>query len=458
MFLARDTRDGRQVAIKLLDPDLADHPEARRLFLAEARHVQRLQHSNILPVLDVCDREPCPYFVMPYMPRGTLASLIAETGPLDPPVILSIARDIAGAVDYAHARGPIFHRDLKPSNILLDHAQTAFLADFGLARRFDINDSLVNVSGGQTCGTPAYMAPEVASNRAGDSRADIYSFGCVMYEMLTGSPPYTGTTPHEVLEQVRNGPAVPVSKLNPKCDSKLARIAAGAMARDLRDRYSCMADVCRDLDRVRQGLKPIGPNGRTTRILGAVVSVAVGILGLAVAAVVYGTTHGPSRVLPEVPPAQPCVLNVASVQHGAMASADSIASYRGYVGLPEKAIDGNLAMGWRGENIPGWLEICLDRVYQIRSVGVCPGSHQMTYSISLSTDGSAWTTVVAPRQSLNAEGQDGTMERFSIRETPAKYLRIDITATEAPPQDIFQASVNELEALAGAMRMEKTSK
>lgn len=287
VFLARDPAASDNVAIKVLKPEFVRHPQAVHRFLVEARHMQRLSHPNILRVLEVSERTEGPYFVVPFMPRGSVADMIRPGQPLDTATIGALARDIASALAHAHGRG-ITHRDLKPGNVLLDAGGTACLADFGLGRTV-WNDSLVDVRIAQTEGTPAYIAPEVAAGRAGDTRCDIYSFGAMLYEMLTGEPPYGGDSPAAIIRAINEGPPPSVHTRNPNADPRLARIAEWAMARELRDRYATMEDVLADLQRFQKGHEPLGPHGQppkwrrpAIRTLG-VAALLAAILGVAVA-------------------------------------------------------------------------------------------------------------------------------------------------------------------------------
>jgi uncharacterized delta-60 repeat protein len=197
---------------------------------------------------------------MPHLAGGSLSERIHRQ-PLDEAMTLHIARQVAAALAYAHSRG-LIHRDLKPSNILLDDAEQAqaYLADFGLSRPLD-NDTLLDLEHSQCVGTVAYMSPAVAKGEAEDTRCDIYSFGAVLREMLTGRPPYEGRSALDVLRQVMATPPEPISIVNPDAHPGLVQVADGAMARDLRDRYATMADVIADLDRVTRGQDPLGVHG-----------------------------------------------------------------------------------------------------------------------------------------------------------------------------------------------------
>ena len=260
VFLARDPATGNKVAIKLLKPELAVNEAAVERFLSEARHAQQLRHPGIVPVLEISTRAGRPYFVMPHFERGSLARMLPAGQALNREEILPLARRIAEALQHAHGQN-IIHRDLKPANILIDHEGGACLADFGLARNL-IGDSLFDPGQGHCEGTAPYMSPAVAANEAEDTRCDIYSFGALLYEMLTGRPPYDGPGTLEILQKIREGPPQPVLEINPQASSELAIIAGGAMERAHRDRYASMADVITDLERVQNGRPPLGPRGQ----------------------------------------------------------------------------------------------------------------------------------------------------------------------------------------------------
>ena len=260
VVLAREPVTDSMVAIKLIKPEFLNKSWAVHRFLTEARHMFRMSHGSIIRVLDVSDRPEGPYFVMPFMAGGSLADKIKPGEPLPPETILPVARAVAEALHHAHTRG-ITHRDLKPSNILLDAEGKAHLADFGLLRTF-FNDTIIDASQPQMEGTVPYMSPAVAAGKAEDTRCDIYAFGCLLYEMLTGQPPYQGPTVDAVLKQIQDGPPPPIRQLNPHAPAALAAIADHAMARELRDRYASMADVVAELERVAQGKAPIGTHGK----------------------------------------------------------------------------------------------------------------------------------------------------------------------------------------------------
>jgi streptogramin lyase len=297
VLLARDTENGRDVAVKMVRPELVPNQQMVHRFVKEAGHLQKLKHPNVMPVLEVSDRAQGPYFVMPFFQRGSLAQRIKPGQPLDSADALDIALQVAEGLKFAHQRG-IIHRDLKPANILLGEAGNACLADFGLARTM-FNDSIVDVERDQFEGTAPYISPGVASGNAEDTRCDIYAFGALLYEMLTGEPPYAGRDSRDIRKQILDGPPKPIRSRNPQADASLTAIAQGAMERELRERYADMADVLADLQRAKQGKSPAGPHGLARRVRRASPSVWT-LAGAVLIALALWMVLSPSR--PKAPP------------------------------------------------------------------------------------------------------------------------------------------------------------
>ncbi len=209
VYLAREVRLDRQVAIKLLPPDLSDNPALRERFMREARTAARLSHPYIVPVHAVEDMGGFVFIVMGYIDGGTLAQRVATRGPLPPGDVTRIMREVAWALAYAHAQG-VVHRDIKPANILLDAGTgRAMVADFGIAR---LGTSAGETGVGMVLGTPEFMSPEQASAEELDGRSDLYALGVVAYHALTGALPFTGSA-HVVLTKHLTEAAVPSSAL-----------------------------------------------------------------------------------------------------------------------------------------------------------------------------------------------------------------------------------------------------
>lgn len=259
VFLARDSETGAQVAVKLPRPEFAGDAELVGRFLREARRLQELNHPNLVRVLDVRELKQGGFFVMPYFDRGSLAQLIRPGVPLAREAILETLVPVAEALRVIHSGG-LTHRDIKPGNILLGSDGSVCLADFGLARTV-LNDSLIRVGQAQCEGTPAYMSPQMVNGEKEDTRCDIYAFGALVYEMLTGRLPYQGETTSSIREQILAGPPKPIREVNPGADIKLTQLAEWAMAREQRDRYANMGDLAADLRRVAEGKAPLGPHG-----------------------------------------------------------------------------------------------------------------------------------------------------------------------------------------------------
>ncbi len=314
VFLARPAGTTREVAVKMVRSDFVTNQEVVHRFLKEAGHLRRLRHSNIVPVESICDRAAGPYFVMPYFDQGSLASLIKPGVPLAYGSIVEITAQVAAGLSFAHRSG-IIHRDLKPANVLLAASGRACLADFGLARTL-FNDTMVDVENRNHEGTAPYMSPAVAAGDAEDTRCDIYSFGALLYEMLTGSPPYQGRGTREILDQIIAGPPKPVTDLNPDADSHLVKVAEDCMARELRDRYADMRDVVKDLERIQHHQAPTGHRRFSGRAMVSLarpswtkITVTLAVGAMVMLAWVFGAGHArihqPAPVVAPIAPTTP---------------------------------------------------------------------------------------------------------------------------------------------------------
>ena len=222
VYLAVQESLGREVALKLLLPALAQDAVATERFLREARFAAQLHHPNIVAIHDVGTHDGHPYMAMAYEPGGTVAQI--SSGRDDPTVALRIIRDVAGALDYAHAQG-VVHRDIKPENILRRLDGSCVLSDFGIAHALAAQTGLTNE--GSSVGTPHYMSPEQLRGERVDGRADLYSLGVVFYQLLTGDLPYHGTDGWAIGMQHISAPIprlpAAAAHLQPLIDSLLAK-------------------------------------------------------------------------------------------------------------------------------------------------------------------------------------------------------------------------------------------
>jgi eukaryotic-like serine/threonine-protein kinase len=197
VYLARDLRHDRPIALKVLHPELASTLGPER-FIREIKLAARLQHPHILTVLDSGEAGGLLWYTMPYVEGESLRDRLRREAQLPIEDATGIAREVGLALEYAHQHG-VIHRDIKPENILLTTDGSTLVADFGIARALGAaGDGLTET--GMSIGTPAYMSPEQASaERDLGATTDIYSLGCVLYEMLAGEPPFTGRTPQAIL-------------------------------------------------------------------------------------------------------------------------------------------------------------------------------------------------------------------------------------------------------------------
>ncbi len=222
----------RYVAVKVLPPYFAHEPGFAERFTREAKAIARLNHPNILPIYDFGQQGDLSYIVMKYVEAGTLKDILGTPLALD--VTADIVRQIAAALDHAHQRG-ILHRDVKPSNVLLDEGRWVLLTDFGLAKM--IEGSVALTGSGVGVGTPAYMSPEQGRGETVDVRADIYSLGVVLYEMLTGRVPFEAETPMAVVIKHITDPLPLPRSINPQLPEAIERVILKALAKDPADRF-----------------------------------------------------------------------------------------------------------------------------------------------------------------------------------------------------------------------------
>lgn len=265
VYRARHLRLNRTVALKmLLSGQYASAPELLR-FTQEAEAVAGLRHPHIVQVHDVGDHEGRPYFTMAFLEGGSLAERLAGV-PQPAEQAAAMMATLAGAVHAAH-RGGIIHRDLKPGNILLTADGTPCISDFGLARRFEGSAALTLA--GARVGTPSYMAPEQATGKAGavGPAADVYALGAILYEMLTGRPPFRSESPAETERQLLADEPVAPSRLNAKVPRDLETICLKCLRKDPQRRYGSAAALAEDLGRFQRG-EPIEarPAGAAERV------------------------------------------------------------------------------------------------------------------------------------------------------------------------------------------------
>ncbi|HEX3160667.1 MAG TPA: serine/threonine-protein kinase [Gemmatimonadaceae bacterium] len=259
VYRALDVRLRRQVAVKLLPPELAYRPEIRTRFLREAETSAQLAHPNIVPIYTVDEREGLVFFIMGYVEGGNLAHRLNDEGTLPVHDVRQIIREVAEALAYAHARN-VVHRDIKPDNILLDATSgRAMVTDFGIARAVTEGADSRLTATGMALGTPAFMSPEqAAGEREVDGRSDLYSLGIVAYQMLVGEPPFVAnSTPALLVKHLSERPR-PVSERRADVPEDLASTVMRLLEKDPADRFATADDLVRALDDRTVSVAPMG--------------------------------------------------------------------------------------------------------------------------------------------------------------------------------------------------------
>jgi eukaryotic-like serine/threonine-protein kinase len=244
VYLAREVRLDRPVALKLLPPRLAAEPAPRERFLREARLAAKLSHPNIIPIYAVDEVGDYVFFAMAYVEGETLTERVRNRGPLSPGDATHMLREVAWALAYAHAQG-VIHRDVKPDNIILEAGSgRALVADFGIAAQVS---GAAGVDGGDVIGTPEFMSPEQALGETVDAKSDLYSLGVVGYFMLSGRLPFTGTKATEVLAKQVTEAARPVTTVADGTPRRLAQTIDKCLAKERDDRPESAAALAEQM-------------------------------------------------------------------------------------------------------------------------------------------------------------------------------------------------------------------
>ena len=250
VYLAEDQELGRRVAIKILNDRHAHDEQFVERFRREAKNAAGLSHPNVVAIYDRGEAEGTYYIAMEYLEGKSLKELIVSRGPAPVPVAIDYARQILAALRFAHRNG-IVHRDIKPHNVLVDSEGRIKVTDFGIARAGAASQM---TEAGSIVGTAQYLSPEQAKGTAVDQRSDIYSLGIVLYELLTGTVPFTGDTPVEIaMKHISETPEPPSAK-RPDVPHDLDMVVIRALAKDPAERYQSAEEMEADLERVGRGV------------------------------------------------------------------------------------------------------------------------------------------------------------------------------------------------------------
>lgn len=316
VYLAADTRLGRQVAIKVLPPELALDPDRRQRLAREAQAAARLNHPNIVTLFSFEDAGDVAFLTMEYVDGEVLSSRIPSQG-LTLEQLLPIAIPLADAVSSAHQAG-IVHRDLKPGNVMLSSSGVRVkVLDFGLAKlyggQFVATDALTGTApitaDGRIVGTIAYMSPEQAEGRPTDARSDVFSLGVMLFEMATGRRPFSGDTSISVITSILRDTPPALNEVKPELPLEFARIVRRCLQKDPDRRYQTAVDLRNALDELKQesdsgtlsAVLPARPSGfgrlkRSTIAAGAVGIVVLGAFGVWAARARPGTNAATATV------------------------------------------------------------------------------------------------------------------------------------------------------------------
>jgi len=294
VYRARDRMLDRPVAVKILFPELSVDRSFVERFRREAQAAANLSHPNIVPVFDWGEDGGTYYIVMEFVDGRTLSAILRGAGPLHPDRAAEIAADVAGALSYAHRHG-VVHRDVKPGNVLITEEGVVKVTDFGIARALNTEESLTQT--GAVMGTATYFSPEQAEGIGVDARSDIYSLGVVLFEMVTGRPPFLGESPVSVASKhVREHPPTP-RDINPAVPADLEAVILKCMAKSPEHRYPTGDDLRVDLLRFREG----HPVAATVPPITIGSTQAVGGLGSTQALTAAGRTATLPRVGSQLP-------------------------------------------------------------------------------------------------------------------------------------------------------------
>src|SRR5579884_1106936 len=289
VYLAEDQELGRQVALKMLNERHASDEQFVERFRREAQSAAGLNHPSIVSIFDRGQAEGTYYIAMEYLDGRTLKELIVRNGPTPIPIAIDYARQILGALAFAHRNG-IVHRDIKPHNVVVARDGRVKVTDFGIAR----SGTSQMTEAGSIVGTAQYLSPEQARGATVDARSDLYSVGIVLYEMLTGEVPFTGETPVEIAMKHLQSTAVPPSALRPEVPRELDAVVMRAIAKDPEQRYQSAEEMEADLARIARGgaVAPETEEALTQILIGTSPTAAATMVG-----------HPPRTVTP--PPAPP---------------------------------------------------------------------------------------------------------------------------------------------------------
>ncbi len=296
VYIGQDLRLNRKVAVKILRSDLARDPSFVARFRKEALAAAGLNYPGIVAVYDSGEEGNSSYIVMELVTGHTLREIVHSGERLSVQRSLEVVAGVLEALSYSHANG-IIHRDIKPGNIMLTDSGDVKVMDFGIARALDdIGATMTNTW--NVVGTAQYLSPEQATGEVADRRSDIYSVGCLLYELLTGKPPFSGDTPVSIAYQHVSMPFLPPSEVVPGLDQNLDKVLAVALSKDPSQRYQNADDMLLDLRRVMRGQSVTTKVKKVTKIKWWRIATLLITIALLVVGTIFGLSKTPKTVIP----------------------------------------------------------------------------------------------------------------------------------------------------------------
>ncbi len=429
VYKARDREVDREVALKVIRPDLAGHPDLTRRFKQELILARQITHKNVIRIFDLGEAEGTKFISMEYIDGRDLKNIRAERGKLPPEEAAGIIEQVCHGLEAAHAEG-VIHRDLKPQNIMMDKHGRVAVMDFGIAHSKDTS-GLTQI--GTLVGTPAYMSPEQAKGEEVDARSDLFSLGIIFYELLTGQSPYEASTPYGMLLKRTQQPARPPIELDPTIPKYINDIVVRCLEIDTQRRYASAQEIARDLE-ARHGPRTDittlrQPWFQTVRqfpmkwIASGLALVLILIVGLVFRGKIFSTAVKPT-------PAGPVV---------------SLAI------IPFRNASGDPSLDWLGSSLAEWLSTDVGQSSSLRMVS-SERLHQVLQDLRITAD----TNLDARTLRRLAEFSNAQTVVWGQFARMGEQVRIDATLydlkqertaalkTEAPNQGALPAAVDRL--------------
>jgi serine/threonine protein kinase len=369
VYLAQQSFPERKVALKLLSPELASDPAFRERFVYESNAAASTEHPNIVPVYGAGEADGQLYLAMRYIEGTDLGSLLGREGAISPDRAAQICSEIADALEAAHDRG-LIHRDVKPGNILLDSRGRAYLTDFGLIRRTRLHTEITKT--GQFMGTVDYCAPEQIKGGEIDGRVDVYSLGCVLFECLTGAPPFRRETEVATLYAHLEDPAQVPSALAPAVSAAFDAVVSKAMAKRQDERFATAGELGAAIraaaqPQIGRNLKPFPERRRWSRYA-ATAAASLVLLTIVAFMVTKNRTETPEQSATSAAPPLNSVIQVEAESGDILTTAKGIPSGAGF-GLPKVEVGEGGVWVLAAINVVMHVDPSTGRIVDTKSIG-----------------------------------------------------------------------------------------